>query len=87
MRLLRLHGDDGLPCRGRDVLVVHAERERLRRAVWRLTREFTHVSLSDLLRDVLYEVACGYHYWRQEDRDVRAADDRLRRIRAGRRAR
>ncbi len=81
--LLRFHADDGTPAR-RDAAVVFGERERFRRAIWRVAREFTHVALSDLLRDGLYEIACGYHYWRQEARDIQAADGRLARLRGGR---
>lgn len=82
MRLLRFHRDDGagLPSR-RDAAIVFVERERLRREIWKVMRGFTHVALTDLLRDALYEIACGYHYYRQEERDLRAADERLAKLR------
>ncbi len=81
-RLLRFHSDDGtLASGGRDVLVAYAERERFRRAIWNVVREFTHVALTDLIRDGLYEIACGYHYWRQESRDVERAKKRLANLR------
>lgn len=83
MKLLRFHDDDGagLP-RGQDATIAFTERERFRKAIWNVVRQFTHVALTDLLRDALYEIACGYHYWRQEDSDVEIADLTLRRLRA-----
>jgi len=85
-RLLKFRSDDGTSKtgggpRGVDVAVALTESERFRRAIWKVMREFTHVALSDLIRNGLYEIAAGYHYWRQEERDVERAAKRLRDLR------